>query len=93
MSYVEVLSAMPHASPWLKLAIPWIGAQLNQLAGADPSAIAAEFAEAELLLRNGGRQAVFSDELAARMEALANWLDRWNSGEIGPGPCPPAGSQ
>ena len=89
MSYVEVLWASTRGSAWIQLAQPWIAAHLNQLAGADPSAVAAAFAEAEALLRGTGPAGPFTPSQALRMQQLGDLLESWNSGEIGPGPCPP----
>ena len=89
LSYVEVLWESTLGSPWVQLAKPWVAAHLNQLAGADPSAIASAFAEAEALLRSTGPRGPFSEIQESRMPQLADMLERWNSGEIGPGSCPP----
>jgi hypothetical protein len=88
MTYVEVLWSSRSGNAWMHLAKPWIAAQLNQLAGADPSVIAAEFAEAEQLLREAEIGGPFSLAEESRMAELAAHLERWNSGEIGPGECP-----
>jgi len=86
MNYVEVMWASPKGSAWIQLAKPWIAARLNQLAGADASAIAAEFGEAESLLQSGGAVGLTREQIQ-RMRELAGVLERWNSGEIGPGSC------
>ena len=59
----------------------WIAARLNVAAGADPSAVSAELAEAEDLLND-----CMSPDPAQAIE-LAGILDDYNNGIIGPGHC------
>lgn len=88
-SYLQVLRTEPHGNPYYVLAHAYIAAELNQLAGADGSAIARTFAQARdrlavLLPAKVPGLPRCERELLLR---LAEQLDAWNNGLIGPGHC------
>jgi len=85
-TYFEALLTRARTDPWLRLSRQWVAAQLNQYAGADPTAVAAAFAEAGELLRATAAGST-SGAPAQRMSELAELLEAWNEGKIGPGSC------
>jgi hypothetical protein len=92
-SYYEVLHTAPRGNAYYILAAQYIAAELNQLAGADASAIADAFAAATGILEANTPDDIAGadDELRAEVVALAGTLDAYNNGEIGPGHCDGAG--
>ena len=70
------------------LAHQYIAAQLNMLAGADPTAAQAAFDEATILLENNTPEMVKGNaNLEADCVRLGGILDEYNNGVIGPGHC------
>jgi len=77
----------------LILAHQLIAAKLNIANGADPSAVASTIAAADALIGGLVAPPVGSGSLpSSAVSALATTLDQYNSGLIGPGPCPTSGS-
>ncbi|MFW5740421.1 MAG: hypothetical protein ACOC1F_08650 [Myxococcota bacterium] len=88
-SYYEVLWTAPAGNIYYILARAWIAAQLNQLNGADGSAIAGEFEEArqQLEMYEPAQMAKVKGQLRKTVLSLAETLDQYNNGLIGPGHC------
>jgi hypothetical protein len=82
MSYIEVLWMPPRGDACKILAHAYIAAKLNQLNGVDTSTIADELAKAEELLH-----ACPGDYPRSKIIALAELLDDFNNGLIGPEHC------
>jgi hypothetical protein len=86
-SYFEVLWTAPRGNAYYNLAVQYIAAELNLLAGASDSAVAEEFALATELLEAHAPAEVSDRALRAQMLSLAAILDDYNNGLIGPGHC------
>ena len=93
-SYYEVLWTTPQGgNAYYILAHAYIAAELNFLNGADPSAAQAAFDEATALLGTytpdelAGLKGKAGKETRAQFIALAEILDAYNNGLIGPGHC------
>lgn len=82
MSYIEVLWMAPRGDACKILAHAYIAAELNQLNGADTSAIADDLAEAAAVLSDCPGQTK-----RTKITALAGRIDRYNNGLTGPGHC------
>lgn len=89
-TWYEAINEPPRGNAYYILASQYIAARLNQLNGADVSAISDELMEAEDLFEalrdSGGGDEVGSDR--DRWIYLAGVLDQYNNGVIGPGHCP-----
>lgn len=88
-SYLAVLRTEPLGNPYYVLAHAYIAAELNQLAGADDSAIEKVFALAGERLAElvpAKVPALPAADRALLLE-LAAELDAWNNGVFGPGHC------
>jgi len=81
-TWLEILETPPKGDPWYVLAHQWIAASLNVGADAAPPADDA-LIQAEVLLSDC---VIDADEHDAALE-LAEQLDAYNSGELGPGHC------
>jgi hypothetical protein len=92
-SYLAALSTPVAGNPYWTLARAYAAAELNGLAGASQTAVAASLADAAALLAtvtpldlsrlHGGRDGGLRDQVIA----LASHLDDYNNGLIGPGHC------
>ena len=87
--WFTVLTTTPTGGPngviWYSLAHQWIAAQLNVLNGACPDDVAGELIEAGEDLAANCRE--FTGANRGRAEQLADTLDAYNNGDIGPGHC------
>jgi len=88
-TYCEVFDTKPgKGGKYYILAHQYIAAELNMLAGADPSAIAVAFSEATQLLENNTPDDVKGDKtLESKCVRLGGILADYNEGSIGPGHC------
>ncbi len=92
-SYHQVLWTAPMGNVYYILARAYIAAYLNGLNGADTSAITAELTAAMKLLSTyspaeiGLMRGKNGKQLRAEIVALADTLDQYNNGIIGPGHC------
>ena len=92
-SYIKVLQAAPKGDKYYILAHQYIAAELNFLAGADNSAVEFEFQQAKSLFETYSPNfcASLSKNECAELEKiftkLAEKLDKYNNGIIGPGHC------
>ena len=92
-SYYEVLWTRPKGNAYYILAHAYIAAELNFLNGADPSAAQAAFDEATDLFNAytpdyvAGLKGKAGNELRSQFIDLAEILDDYNNGLIGPGHC------
>lgn len=86
MSYIDVFWTSPRGNGYFILAHQFIAAKLNEARGADVSAVATELAAAEAWFGTYGPGDLDRDQNAAA-KALAETLDLYNNGEIGPGHC------
>jgi hypothetical protein len=92
-SYYEVLWTAPQGNAYYILAHAYIAAELNFLNGADPSAAQAAFDEATVLFNTYTPDEVAAlkgktgKDLRAKFIDLAEILDDYNNGLIGPGHC------
>ena len=91
-SWYQVLMTTPSESnAYYILAHQYIAASLNKKAGADQSAIASELERAGMLLSTyDGKPYVMADisgDLKDEFIRLAETLDMYNNGLIGPGHC------
>jgi hypothetical protein len=92
-SYYEVLWTAPRGNAYYILAHAYIAAKLNFLNGADPSAAQAAFDEATALFNHYNPEEIADakgktgKELRAQFIDLAEILDDYNNGYIGPGHC------
>jgi hypothetical protein len=91
VSWYEIMWMPPKGgNAYIILAHQYIAAQLNFLAGADPSAVFTEFGEATTLLSTYTWDHDWSldpDTLRQQFIMLAGILDDYNNGYIGPGHC------
>lgn len=88
-TFYEVLWTPPSGNAYYILARAWIAAELNILAGADGSAISAEYDEAETLFETYSPQEFAQLGKAERADAihLAETLDDYDNGRLGPEKC------
>ena len=84
-TWFDILHTTPRGSAWLILAHQWIGAMLNEAAGASTGDLDGALDEAGDLLANNC-DGLKGDSRARALE-LAALLDDYNNGEIGPGHC------
>lgn len=82
----DVLRSTPRRDPYWKLAAAWIIARLNQHAGADASVVEAELAAAARLLDQNAHP-TRCETPTAEWRRLAEVLQDFNEGRIGPGAC------
>jgi hypothetical protein len=91
MSYIEVLNTSVSGNAYYILAHQYIAAELNFLAGADNSEVVDEFDEATVLFNTYTPSEIGSlggsDATRKMFVELAEVLDDYNNGEIGPGHC------
>lgn len=93
LTYYETMWTPPAGNAYYVLAPQYIGAILNGLNGADTSAITEELAAAQLLFETWTPDQVAAAKGKAGMDlrnqftSLANVLDDYNNGDIGPGHC------
>lgn len=81
-TWLEILHTPPKGDAWYILAHQWIAASLNVGSGATPPADDA-LIQAEVLLSD----CVIDDGERGAALALAEQLDAYNNGELGPGHC------
>jgi hypothetical protein len=86
MTWMDALVRPVVGDPYRQLAVAWVTARLNQLAGADASVVAAALAEASGLLATRVPGSVAKSE-AAQWRSLTSSLQDFNEGSIGPGAC------
>jgi hypothetical protein len=81
----------PSGSAYPILAHQWMAATLSGLAGADTSAVTAELATVQALLEmydgNPKSAADITKDVKKQFTAVAEKLDAYNNGLIGPGHC------
>ena len=89
-TYYNALWTPPKGNAYWILAHQYIAAELNRLSGASLSAVATEFNRAAILLQSYGPSYNFKKNRLIRMQfiMLADTLDQYNNGLIGPGHCP-----
>jgi hypothetical protein len=91
MSWFEVFWTAPQGNAYYNLAHQYMGAYLNILNGADPSAVSAAMASAETLFNTYSIATVggWRGNQGARQQfiSLAGTLADYNEGDIGPGHC------
>lgn len=85
-SWYEVFWTPSQGDALYILAHQFMAATLNQLNGADTSAITTELAEAEAIL-TGAAPGDLKGKAGAKAKSLAQILDDYNNGLIGPGHC------
>jgi hypothetical protein len=86
LSYITVLNTPPQGDAWYILAHQYIAAILNQAAGANTSSITQTLADA-LALLTANPPGTLTDAERAEAIDLADTLDDYNNGLIGPGHC------
>lgn len=88
-SYYDVLWAAPKGNVYYILAHAYIAAYLNQLNGADTSAVSDELAEAKAIFESYSPADLdgVRGKLRVEITSLASTLDDYNNGLIGPGHC------
>lgn len=87
LSYYQVLHTPPRGDAYFILAHQYIAATLNQLGGADTSAIDSELADAHDFFDAHAPGESLSREASSSAKDLAETLDDYNNGRIGPGHC------
>lgn len=85
-SWLEVFDSRPRGNAYYVLAHQYMAAQLNRLSGANPSAVMTELASATELLESYTPDTLPKSARATAIE-LAETLDQYNNGMIGPGHC------
>lgn len=85
-SHIDVMWTAPRGNAYYILAHQYIAAKLNEARGADVSAVADELAAAQAWFETYGPVGLDRDQQAAA-KALAETLDAYNNGLIGPGHC------
>lgn len=84
--YEVINDSAVRGNAWLQLAHQWIAANLNVASGAAvPDEVGDALVEADTLLQ--GYCTELPEEEAERARELADLLDTYNNGEIGPGHC------
>lgn len=96
VSWYEMFHTPPRGgNKYISLAHQWMAATLNGLADADLSEVASEMADAQTLLDDydgdWDNPRGYSRDIRDQMNALANTLDDYNNGNIGPGHCDDGG--
>ena len=88
MSYLEVLSSPPRGDVWFILARQYIAAELNMKSGASkPTEVAEAMAAALELLQTNEPGTRIRGEHRDQFVELAELLDAYNNGIVGPGHC------
>lgn len=87
LSFYEVLHTPPRGNAYFILAHQYMAALLNELGGADTSAIAGELADALHFFESHAPSDSLSREASSDAKDLAETLDAYNNGLIGPGHC------
>ena len=86
-TYYEVLWTNPKGNPYYILAHQWIAVTLNNLNGADTSAVTAAMGQADVFFYSVAPGDHFTKVERQQMLAIAEILDDYNNGYIGPGRC------
>jgi hypothetical protein len=92
-SYYQVMWTPPAGNAYYILAHQYIGARLNILNGADPTAVQAAMSSAETLFGTytpaqiAALKGKYAAPIRAQFISLSEILDAYNSGYIGPGHC------
>jgi hypothetical protein len=92
-TYFEVMWTSPKGNAYYILAVQYIAANLNTLAGADPSAVTDELAAATTLFETYDPAEIAAlkgkngKALRSQFIDLAGTLGAYNEGDIGPGHC------
>ena len=92
-SYFQVMWTAPKGNAYYNLATQYIAAQLNMLAGADPTAAQTAFDAATVLFKQytpadiAALKGKAGNALRAQFISLAGTLGSYNEGLIGPGHC------
>jgi hypothetical protein len=86
-SYYEVLWTNPKGNPYYILAHQWIAVTLNNLNGADTSAVTAAMGQADVFFYSVTPGDHFTKVERQQMLEIAEMLDNYNNGYIGPGHC------
>ncbi len=86
-SWYQALWTSPQGNAYYILAHAYIAAHLNQLNGADVSAVAAQLAWAEGFFATTSPSAALSKSTRTYVLSVASILDNYNNGLIGPGHC------
>ena len=86
-SWYQVFWTPPQGNAYYILAHQYMAAKLNQLNGADVSAVSGVLSQAQSLLATITPTTKPSKTVAAQLTQLASKLDQYNSGLIGPGHC------
>lgn len=88
-SWHEVFNTPPAGNSYYSLAHQYAAAALNELNGADTTAVSAEMAAAKTFLETytPAQVSAAKKTLGAEATALAGVLDSYNNGLIGPGHC------
>lgn len=86
LSWYQQFWTAPKGNAYFNLAHQYAAAYLNQLNGADTSAITAQLAAAANLLGSVSGTTIANKDRNAAL-ALASTLDAYNNGAIGPGHC------
>jgi hypothetical protein len=92
-TYFEVMWTAPKGNAYYILAVQYIAANLNTLAGADPSAVTDELAAATTLFETYDPAEIAAlkgkngKALRSQFIDLAGTLGAYNEGDIGPGHC------
>jgi hypothetical protein len=86
-TWYQVLTTPPAGNAYYILASQYIAARLNQERGADTSVVAEELARGEELLQNITPTSTISPATRQEMISIAETLDQYNNGQIGPGRC------
>lgn len=84
---IDILKTSPGGDATYILAHQLIAAKLNVLQGADPGAVESTIDDADTWLTTHPLGSDLSDSDRAEGIALADILDQYNDGEIGPGSC------
>ena len=87
LTYYEVLRTAPRGNACTILAIQWIAARLNVIAGADPAAIASTLTAGEQLFAGLDELGDCPESARAEILAAATTLDEYNNGLLGPLHC------
>jgi hypothetical protein len=91
LTWKQMFDTTPSGSAYPILAHQWMAATLSGLAGADTSAVTAELATGQALLEmydgNPKSAADITKDVKKQFTAVAEKLDAYNNGLIGPGHC------
>jgi hypothetical protein len=87
-SYYEVMWTNPKKNAYYILAKQYVAATLNILNGADWLAIYGAMGDADFYLYNNGPDDPLTKEERQQIITIAQIIDNYNNGLIGPGACP-----